>query len=422
MNLLLVNFLLYFFWFAYSYIKEKRISIYSTMILFYTIIAFLGIYIYKTGLYTKEFGNFSLSRITIFPIILGFVSYFFLLYPLKKIKFDKNGFNKLKFNKRSSRFILLWIIYFSLYFILKLGELIISISTGLDSAYEHRHDGASTPLFNYNNPVLEKFSFLGDLFLNTTTPFVVGYAIIGIYQKKIKINYGLFLILLCFFPSLANSIAIGSRGAMFLIVFNFIFFISIFKPFITKQLSKRIKIFGISFLSLVATYSWVITSLRFSNAKGNKGFDSILRYFGESFPNFFLQIWDQVKYHPFGERLFPVIAPIKKTYSHLTLDETTLFWQNKVDVPIYLFKTYYGDLYIEYGVIYGLLFAFLYFLLIFLYLKKVKLSLKNLLIPYLYFQVCVYGFSGLVVSGTSLYWSISVVFTTYLILKYIMKD
>ena len=387
MNLLLINFFAYLIWLLITIKKEKRLTSYSLLIAMYTVIAFLGYYTVKTGIYYNTFGYYSPNTLQAEPYIYAFIGYFILFLPFYKIRsnIDKVSFI---FNKDTKVFVNFWIIIYILYTILKLSEAVIAVSTGLADMYEARHiEGVQ--LFTYD-PIIDKFNGYSSFFLTASTPFMMLYSLLGIANKKVTTFKGVLIICLCFLPELFGDIGMGSRGAMFMTLLCFLFFVFLFAKQLPRRFIKNIFIIIVSFAVVVLVYSWAITVGRMGSSGG---MESIFRYFGESFPNLGWTIWGNATYHPMGERFFPTLWG-NKLVTSMSVDEAYQYWSTMTGVPVLNFKTYYGDLYVEFGEYGAFVFLMLTSIPIYLYFKRKGVTIFNFSYLYLYFQLCVFAFSG----------------------------
>jgi oligosaccharide repeat unit polymerase len=417
MGILLLNFILYAIWFSITYYREKRITIYSILVLFYTVVAGLGYYTVSDKIYFDVFGYQSPAGLRLEPYFYTLVTYMILFWPLKNIQLDDHSF-ELLFSKGISSFVRIWIVYFSLFTILKLVEAIASISLGLGDAYDARHmDGAE--LFVYDNIILQKFNGYGFFLLNATVPFIMAYMFISISLKRMSYSYAVFLILLCFIPSILSGIAMGSRGSLFMSGFCFIFFVPLFWRYIPKSFLSKIYLYITVFVSLIMFYSWIITSDRVG--KGSEGLNSILRYFGESFPNLGFSFWDKVQYHPMGERLFPNFLIENEKALYTSVDESYQYWAFRTGVPVLTFKTYFGDLYIEFGVFYALLFVIVCSIFVKRYFKINKVNIFNLSFLYYYYQLCIFAFAGFTKGGHLAFFQLIIIVLVIVVLKFLSK-
>lgn len=391
MNILLFNIFLYALWFLLSFKIEKRITVYSFLILFYLGLAVCGYYSVNEGIYYDTFGYYSLKSLKITPYILAFVAYIILFMPFYKVRCNIKNVDFIFCNK-TRLFLKYWIVVYLLYTILKLTEAVATMSMGLAAAYDARHnDGVS--LFQYN-PILAKFNGYSYFFLQATVPFVMLYALFGMKKKIISTKYSLLLISLCFLPSFFESLGMGSRGGMFMTFFCFLFFVFLLYDQLSKKFIRTISKVAIIFVGVILFYSWAITVDRIGDSTG---LDSIIRYFGESFPNLGWTVWDNAYYHPMGERFFPELFNSKVAL--LSVGDAYDYWQKMTGVPILTFKTYFGDLYVEFGTLGAFIFLFCSSGILYIYLNRKGISIFNIGYCYFYYQLCVFAFSGYTKTG-----------------------
>ncbi|MCD8291072.1 MAG: oligosaccharide repeat unit polymerase, partial [Prevotella sp.] len=160
-------------------------------------------------------------------------------------------------------------------------------------------------------------------------------------------------------------------------------------------IKKYIVVFLASFVFVMAFYSMAITKSRFDMGQHRETpVESIARYFGESFPNLGYSFWDKVRWHPMGERLFPEVCESDVSQRFKSVDSSYYYWKLKTHVPILNFKTLFGDLYIEFGVLGALLFVIVLSKLFSLYMKG-QITCYNIAVAYYYFQICSMGFAGI---------------------------
>lgn len=399
MILLFFNALVYFFLFFKYYKKDKGINVFNYLLLFYAGIATMGVVSMYTGIYEDTFGSKSNTSISIIPYIFCCISYIVFFYPFRKL--SKNVEFKMPYIKYFDVFVSIWIIIMICYCVMMAIEASISISTGLAEAYEARHiEGES--LFDYgDNFLLRRLRYIGVVFQNCTVPIIILYCLTCLKQHKKKYTV-ITLVILCFLPNFLGALGQGSRGQMFSLFNKMIFFVLLFKEQIDRKIKSYIYVGGIAFTLVMLSYSLLITTQRLEEKQKETPIASIARYFGESFPNLGYTFWDNVKYHPMGERLFPEIFGYSINERFGSTDESYAYWWNITGVPVLTFKTLFGDLYIEFGVIGALLFIFLASSL-FSKMMNGHITYYNLGIAYIYFQICNVGFAGLtMVSGFSI--------------------
>lgn len=413
MNILLLNTLLYALWFIIVFRKEGRITIYSFLILFYLSIAAIGVFSVNNRIYYDTFGYYSIHQLSIEPYIYSFIAYFILFLPFYKIKVNIKNID-LIFNKNTKKLFFCWIIIYICYTILKLSEAITTLSIGLAATYDSRHNEGVT-LFKYGS-LLSKFNGYAYFALQATVPFIMLYALFGIKNKYISYKLSMLLIILCFIPSFLESLGMGSRGGMFMTFFCFLFFLIILYNQLPKKLIHQIYKFSILFISCILIYSWAITIDRVGQ---DSGLDSIIRYFGEAFPNLGWTVWDKAIYHPMGERFFPNLfnSPAAK----LSVGDAFTYWQGRTNVPILTFKTYFGDLYVEFGTIGAFIFLFLTSIPIWVYFKIKNITIFNIGYIYFYYQLCVFAFSGFTKTGWNAIFQLIIISLFVLYLRKIYK-
>ena len=413
MNVLIINALLYTFWFLFVLNKERKLTIYSFLILFYLCIAFIGIYSVSTSIYYNTFGFYSIKSLEIEPYVYSFITYVVLFLPFYKIKINIKDIDFI-YNNKTRRFVSYWIIVYVGYTLLKLTEAAVSISTGLAAAYDARHNEGLS-LFQYN-PILAKFNGYGYFFLQATLPFIMIYTLLGLKERKLSKNLSVLLIVLCFLPSFLEGIGMGSRGALFMTFFCFLFFIILLYNQLSTKFIHTIYKLAILFVGCVLIYSWAITIDRVGESSG---LDSIIRYFGESFPNLGWTVWEHAVKHPMGELFFPNF--FNSYVDGLSVNEAYLYWQQVTGVPVLTFKTYFGDLYVEFGVLGAFIFMFCTSIPIWLYYRKKGITIFNIGYLYFYFQLCVFAFSGFTKTGWHSIFQLIIISLFVLFLKAMYK-
>ena len=335
---------------------------------------------------------------------------------LKNLRIQHFDIEKLWSNKFKG-FLHVWTVYFVAYMFFKVYEAVTTLSNGLANAYDERHNEGNV-LFEYDNIVISKLNSYGGFISNATVPVVMLFSLIGVARGKISKTYSFFLIALCFVPPLLQAMGAGSRGSMFMTMFCFLFFIILFYNDLPKKFVRRI-ISGVLLLLFFSIFfSWLITADRVG--EGSDGFNSILRYFGESFPNLGFSFWDKVILHPMGLRLFPDLFGFTRELGS-TSDEYE-YWQIITGVPVLNFKTFFGDLYIEFGTVIALLITFFLSLSFRLYYRKNGITIYNIPFLYFYFQLCVFSLAGFTKGGHLATFQIIIIILFVLFLKFIFQD
>ena len=87
-----------------------------------------------------------------------------------------------------------------------------------------------------------------------------------------------------------------------------------------------------------------------------------MHYFGESYPNLGLRVWPVENInHPYGERLFPSLGLWGDSDNRSFFDaaDRSYYWVSVTNAPVVNFKTMFGDLYVEFGIIWPFVIALL---------------------------------------------------------------
>ena len=385
MDILFFNFILYTIAFLIYY-KREHFTLYTFLWLEYAILSILGYYTVKMEIYT--IGNIDPYKLSIIPYVLCFVFMWILFLPFKSLKL-KNI--QIPFSHKFEKFVYVWAFISILFLALKFSEALITISMGFGEAYENRHVLGES-LFDYSgNLLLKRINFLGNLFVSTINPFVIFYCIQQLREgKKNKIIYS--LLILAFLPGIIAGVGAASRGLIFSAFVKILFYVILFKDYVSEKVKRiAVKLFGV-ILCVMVFYSFAITTERLAGKNVN-AYDNILRYFGECFPNLGDIFWDNVREHPMGVRLFPELLGINLSNYWDSADTQFAYWTSITGVPMLLFKTIFGDLYIEFGIFGAFVFAIILCILI-KWLIKDGLSYYNISFLAYYFQIVFMGFAA----------------------------
>lgn len=398
-NCLILNFILYLYM-TYKIGKKGKLSLDYTLSVYYTIVALMSIIIVCTGIYEAVLSiNYSID-IDFTPYILCFLSIFLLIRPMKNVRYENIRFDEIPYNKTISGLLNMWIIITFFYMLMKLSHALIASSIGYDNMYDIAAvDGSSSKLFYGNNKFLLKFNNFNINLMWSFSPFVMCYALYGLISKKISQSRAFLLLSLIFFSKLFAALSLGSRGNLFFTFWSFVFYIIIFYSHFDSRIKGKFKKIGIVSLSLIGIYSVIISIARLSHSDSETPLTGIARYFGECFPNLGLQFWDQVTLHPYGTRLFPYLFGIE--YSADSVQDGYAFWKSFTGVPVLIFKTIFGDLYIEFGTIIALIIIGVIFMIFTKFIGSGQIHFWKISIIYWYFDLIIQGIFGFNKDGLS---------------------
>lgn len=189
---------------------------------------------------------------------------------------------------------------------------------------------------------------------------------------------------------LTGYIITGNRAGMFYLLVNLTFFFFIIKQYLSKKALHRILFLASVITIILFSITMDISEERFEHTDlGTIG--KIQRYFGEVFPNLGYQYWEHVKNHTFGARKFFTYYSLFTDSNGLNLqgfDESFSYWSYITGVDTTLFKTVFGDLYIEFGTIGAICFSTILSLILFILTRKYPPSIYNIPFFYYYYAFC----------------------------------
>ena len=333
----------------YFFIRQKSLNIYTAIWTLYTFVAIFGYVSVKQRLHYSGDPNLGES-LSLVPYICLYITTFVLSWPIRKIDVSKIKIDVIH-SKIFKYLILLLACVFLAVSLVKIGEVSTIMSIGLGEAYESAHnDGAK--LFQYSNPFLKVISSWGMTLCIASQGFLLLYSFsMLIHQEKKKWLY-LFFIVLSFIPGICSALSNGSKGGLFFSAWDMIFVYIFFKDSLPYSVKKLLTVVGLFGFAVLISYVVVITSERnsLSKIKANRQeseIETIVRYLGEAMPNLGWNIYERVKKHPNGERFYPELLGDPARGSKL-VDEF-YYYRQSTGINMALFRTFWGDCYIEFG-------------------------------------------------------------------------
>lgn len=390
MWVLYTNFCLYLSALIYYKFKDGIFSINVFVLSLYCLFSISGIICIQNGIYFNMFGIFDLAQLSIVPYIFNFILVLFLLYNIPNVNLTKIKTLKL-LNSRlilyiESFFILLSIIFLYLQYVWYQAF----SSVELADLYERGYTG-EVDQYVFSSSILRVIYYRSKALLDYAVPF---FYLIEFAKISFGNNYKkpLIIILLMFLPQILLGYFSASRGIIVFQVANLFFFIIYF----WKYLPLKVKSLIVSSF-LLFSFLIVISVLAISISRAGEDSDiatmEIFRYFGEPFPNLGLRVWNVDGIHLYGMRKFPTIyslfADIPRSIE--SYNNPNLFYEAYSKYPIQNFKTLFGDLYCEWGIILSFAIVVL-FTMYALFLKRIiHNSLFSLIILFCIYRVLVYG-------------------------------
>lgn len=297
-----------------------------------------------------------------------------LLYPFKYLKVPRTiGYTCRKHKERINQILTVIGVLFTFYLLMKIYTLQEYSKYSLIERREMTVSGES--VINRDNNFVFWFIDYGFELLHTAIfPFVISCIIICYKKRIISQNKIVYLLLLYFLPPFLKYLIASNRAGLFFLVANASYFFFLFYKFMSKRLRKQIIKSSLLLLIPVSILLMFISLARAEDKKSDAGVGA-LSYFGEAFPNLNAFIYDQVGHYTYGMRLFSDYINLFTGYSIKAdggLGGYHQFWTKYTGAEILVFKTFFGDLYIEFGTIGAVLFIALFSALLTTYVKKSK--------------------------------------------------
>ncbi len=400
MNTNLIFNLVMYLLFAWWMVRKQGVTVASSLAIYYAIIAALGIVVFNNGLYEAVFSVRDKNYVVLEPYIFCFISVVALILPLRKVKLDNMNLSAVPFDSPLLKYgIYIWYIDILGFIALKVGQAIVAMSLGMDETYDIMNvDGDSVAILYGGNMMLLAFNNFNLNLMYSLTPFLMVYAFYGLVKNRISRARAYTIILLVLVAQVSNAIAFGSRGNMFLSFCAFGFYLILFYRYLRLGDKHIIKVVGVSLLVVFSVYAAITSVARYTDSESETPLGSVVRYFGEPFPNLSNNFYEHVSYHPDGTRLFPYVKGGPELID-TALQGAYSYWEGVTGVPVRTFKTIFGDLYIEYGVEKALVIIALLALAFNLFLGSRKITYWKIALIYWYFDLVLQGIFGFNKSG-----------------------
>lgn len=390
MSALILNTILYLGILFYYIKKDSILSIRVFVSLLYFLFALIGVITVQNGIYFETFGYYSVKNVSFVPYLLNFVMVVFMLNLLKNIDRYVDIFLKKDLNNSRLSKIVEYITMVACFIFLFLVLLWYTNNKSLSFAdiYINKRSGEQM----FSNGLLNMLYHRVFYFLKWITPVYFMFQ----YAKIVNGKASLYKLLFFFAVIILKSLVGADRGTMFFSCLDFIFFIIIFYKYLSYRIKKQLIIVcSCSFFAIVL----VLESISYSRFEsGNSTYESgTIRYFGEVFPNLGLRIWNVSNDHIMGARRFPRVykalgGKVPDFKGDISLERE--YFESKYKFPVNNFKSFYGDLYIEFGKYLSII-IFLLLYIILNHLKKNNINNgMSLLYVYIAYSLCTWGFFG----------------------------
>lgn len=400
-DVLLLNAMVYIATFVYIYLKERRLSIYVLSWSIFTVVAIMGYVILFTG--DWDINNPNIGRtLPITPYLFAYATLLLITHPFKGYEEKNLNLKILRPNPTIDK--LCGVMIFAYVFlgaVTGITAYIVASTIGYGEAYEMVNEGGSegTLLGIVLGKGLLFWIYRICCWIVIPTPFFIMYYLTKLhYDEKNWLRYFLFILLSQARP-MCQALIGGSKGALFFLLFNVIFYFVLFRKNFSSTLQSRIKQLMVPIIFMFGILAVTITSSRIENKQGfvnsAETKNSLFSYLGQPFPNLGYYYYDKINKHPYGRRFFPEFFNPNTEQIYLKNNMTrTEYWNSELPVPMEKFKTMWGDWYVEYGLlgsILGLFFMYLFF-------KKICFDYKYHIfcipiLAYYYEKVCMFAFA-----------------------------
>lgn len=382
MQSLIINFLLYLLFFIWAYKKAaKRLTFYNLSIALFVFYSFFGVFSYATGIYSDTFHDNGVMPLN--PLLICFAMIVLMYFPLYKTNKEEFEIESL-YSYNQGRLDFLCKILLLLFMVNTFAMLVATLSMldsgkGLADMYQDYHDEglSALNLSSWQNIIIWNFLPIRNAF----TFFCIFVALLKIEQGYNK-SFWWALIVFTLMPDVLMYVMRSARGEFMYLAFKMMLTYVLIRKYLSERTRKIIVKYLFAIGCIGAFYSILITQDRFDDTAHGSN-ETLVRYFGETFPNLSNMLWDNVRHHPMGLRLFPTYLIGMDVHSfQMSVAENHEYWASITGVPILNFKTIFGDLYVDFGAIGACIIMGVICLLFLFFLPTNKLTLYRM--PFFY--------------------------------------
>lgn len=389
MIILFANFLLYAFVLYQDWRKERKLTLYSFLLLVFAMFAFMGWYTYFTGTYQNVFGEQDEYKFSFLPYIFAFACILLMVRPLKGFTFDLSKIampspKVMKWLNAACFVLMLLYVYMAVR---------LQAQKSLFQTYAEMYgDAAAGDVETFGNGLLD-FVYGKLTMLSRVLPLFVYFSQFNYIRQGRSVFLHMGLVVAMLLLQVVPMVFTANRGGMFFTVFLVIAYAVYFWPVLTKA-GRRFLVVGATSVALIlGPLVWAISLSRGGDDVSDAFEELVLRYIGEPFPNLGFAIWEQPMNHPYGERFFPSLLSTDTALDNLDAGRSNYFnyWEGRVGISVMNFKTIFGDLYIEFGLVGAFIFIFLLQWLAMYYRRHYSESIFDLILVFFYVFTCLYA-------------------------------
>lgn len=387
MNIFLINFLVYLLSWLFFYKQVNRISLFMIAWSGFTISALMSYFLINYGIYNYSVDSSASSNIG--PLFCVLVTNLIVSLPFKKIDERKIRLTDVNIDTPLYKmFVGISMPFFFVVAILKIYEaVVVSSVTTYGDVYSMMHDEDATMMLRdllYGNSILRTISGVGGSYCPTMAPLMIIYFFNIISRQRKAKYYHILCIIITLIPTVLQGVSNASRGNLFFSFFQILFYYIIIRNYLGKKIRNIIVFSSVFFLIGILGVSYAITESRVEARKSiYSAQDDIFIYFGQPMINA-CYFQDKIKYHPMGKRMLDI-------REHAESSSFKDYWNDKTGGQVQLFKTYYGDVFLEFGLLLAFLFIVCYTFLWDKIILKHYQSPMYLPFVWLYFNTLIYG-------------------------------
>lgn len=428
-DILLVNAVVYIATLIFAILKFKRLNLYVIIWFAYSVVTLMGYISVKLNMHYSEDPDLGL-KLPLTPYVCAYFTTVLLTYPFYRIRE-----NKFRFNISFPKWLLILIklsayIFVILTIISAVTAYIVANTIGFGEAYVMGHEGEYVDIIG-DNFIVRVIHYL-QVATNAVKPFYIVYYFNQIVQKHRKFWANILMILLAFMPETFSAIAGGSKGTLFFTMLNIVFYFVFWGGLLATKEKKKLTSVAIFVGIFMSFYVVTISLSRFEAISGSvadktQQQNEIVHYLGESYPNLGYFFYGKVKKHPNGRRFFPEFFKDnpENQYKYEGIDGKFSYWNRITKVPMEVFKTTWGDWYVEYGFWESIVALIIVFFIFYKFWLRDYGLLSNIgIVAFYYSNVVIRGcFSGSGLEGTQVHNTLILILVfSYLLRKEYIKQ
>ena len=390
MWVLILNIFLYSFTCFYYYKRDKSFSLNVLIFALFSLFALSGYITIIDGTFFRQFGSSNTENIQLFPYLANFMLILALTQSMSGMKRISISKDIKRINNRLLTFVeYLTIIVAVIQIFMQYQVSLLLSALDYSDIYDAAHHGER--LFTLPSQLENILYYRSQQLINIFYPFIY---LIEFSKISLNINprKSIIIILLIFFPQIVGCIMMANRGGIIFTTASLMFFIISFWNCFTDNFKHLVRFGGIGFVIIVISFLIAISVSRSGN--NTDASNDALRYFGEAFPNLGLRVWEASDRYIMGARTFPTIYSFFAPLPYV-VDEGNAgiheFWGYYSGFPIINFKTFYGDLYCEWGPILPFFLVGIYIYITYLMRNKLKNTIFSLVIVFNTFMMLIWG-------------------------------